>query len=59
MPRKIDKLLTDKTAPVTGAAVKTDSVARTYQGIVEGTGAVTATIVIEGSRIVGLGSPNG
>ena len=50
MPRKIDKLIEGATSTEDGDQVVVDGLARTYQGIVAGTGAVTATIEIEGSN---------
>lgn len=51
MPRIRTSLLSGITsAPTSGTQQITDETPRTYQAIVTGTGAVTATVIIEGSN---------
>lgn len=50
MPRNINKLIEDAITTVDGDPVSVDPSSRSFQAILEGTGAVTATVVIDGSN---------
>lgn len=50
MPRNLIKLIDGATTTVDGDKVSVDQTSRSFQAILEGTGSVTATVVIDGSN---------